>query len=364
MSELSEPRKMNQKRAYIGRGSSNVQPGRFEEFTLDSEFRDEQWELKKTKTEYFDDDSRSIISKNNSPDLQFNFSLNPYRGCSHGCSYCYARPTHEYLGFGPGLDFESKIIVKRNASQLFRNWLVRRSSSEIEPIMLSGVTDCYQPCEKQFRITRRCLELALEFRHPIQVITKNSLILRDIDILSELARLNLANVAISVTSLKHSLTKILEPRTSSPQARLRTIAQLADAGVPTTVSVSPVIPGINDDEIPAILETVSQNGANFAFYVILRLPVTVKDVFLEWLDQNFPDRKGKVLSRVESLRDGKLNSSVFGERMRGTGIWADQINGIFKTFARKFKLTGQPPPLRTDLFRVVNENGKHQKRLF
>lgn len=349
---------------FVGRGSSNQQSGRFEAHQLERVELDANSDGSKIGTQFFDDDSQTIVSRNHSPDVHFNFSLNPYRGCAHGCSYCYARPSHEYLGWGPGIDFESKIIVKRNAADLFKKWMEKRKEFEVEPVMMSGVTDCYQPCERDFKITRACLETALRYRHPIQVITKNSLVCRDLDLLAELADLNLVSVAISITTLDQSLCKVMEPRTSSPASRLATVAKLSQANVPVVVSTSPIIPGLNDEEIPNILREASVHGASFAFYVMLRLPVTVKDIFVQWLEQNFPDRKEKVLSRVQSLRDGKLNSSVFGQRMQGTGIWANQIEQMFKMFTVKYKLNQKPDKLRTDLFRKVDQAGRTQKELF
>lgn len=352
------------KKSFIGRGSSNQQTGRFEPLKLERISHDGNAHPTKIQTEYFEDDTKSVVSQNNSPDLHFSFSLNPYRGCAHGCSYCYARPSHEYLGWGPGIDFESKIVVKRNAAQLFAHWLSKRNPDQVEPVMMSGVTDCYQPCERDLKITRACLETALEYRHPIQVITKNKLICRDLDLLSALADLNLVSVAVSITTLDQSLCKVMEPRTSSPDSRLQTIATLADANVPVTVSASPIIPGLNDEEIPAILERASGHGAIAAFYVMLRLPVTVKEVFVQWLQQNFPDRKDKIISRVQSLRDGNLNSSVFGQRMRGTGIWAGQIEQMFKLFTAKHNLKRTPRQLQTNLFRKVDGSGRIQRELF
>ncbi len=355
---------MADQESFIGRGSSNQQSGRFEPIQLTDLEPPNFQGAHKLATEYFEDDSQSIVSKNHSPDLHFNFSLNPYRGCVHGCSYCYARPSHEYLGWGPGIDFESKIVVKRNAVALFKTWLKKRKPEQVEPVMLSGVTDCYQPIERKLEITRGCLRAAAEFQHPIQVITKNNLVCRDLDLLAELATKKLVNVAISVTSLQQSLTRKLEPRTSSPESRLKTIAKLSQAGIPVIVSVSPIIPGLNDEEIPAILKAVHERGASSAFYVMLRLPMTVQDVFVEWLEQHFPDRKSKVIGRIQSLRDGRLNSSQFGERMRGSGIWAEQIRQVFQMFTKQYGLDGKPDALRNDLFRIVSENGQHQKQLF
>jgi DNA repair photolyase len=363
-----------------GRGSSLRVVGRFEslqriddpELVNDPEHFDSLDQ--KVKTEFFEDRSSTVVSENNSPDVPFRYSLNPYRGCSHGCSYCYARPTHEYLGLGPGLDFESKVIIKSGAANLFRKWMVEghRKGRAVEPVMLSGVTDCYQGCEKKFELTRQCLEVALAFRHPVQLITKNGLIRRDLNLISELAAMNLVSVAISVTTLDQSLTRIMEPRTSAPKARLDTIQELAAAGCPTMVMVAPIIPGINEQEIPTVLKAAADAGATRAGYVALRLPLTVEPVFIHWLEQHFPDRKEKVLDRIRSMRHGKLNSSNFGERMTGRGIWGDQIRSMMVTFCKKYGLDcgvsyGKPterPKLRCDLFRIVDRDGAVQQKLF
>ena len=372
----NEPVKQN----VAGRGSSLRIVSRFEtvqrvddeEVINDPEYIESLGE--KVPTEYFEDSSNSVVSENNSPDIPFRYSLNPYRGCSHGCSYCYARPTHEYLGLGPGLDFESKIVIKPNAAELFRKWLIdgHRKKRAVEPVMISGVTDCYQSCEKQFELTRQCLDVACEFRYPVQLITKNGLIRRDLDIIEELASMNLVSVAISITTLDQSLTKIMEPRTSAPHVRLDAIGKLADVGCPTMVMVAPIIPGINEQEIPQVLKAASEAGATRAGYVALRLPLTVEPVFLDWLEQHFPDRKEKVIQRIRTMRDGKMNSSTFGERMTGKGVWGQQTRQLMTTFCKRYGLDcgvsyGKPterPKLRCDLFRVVETDGFVQGKLF
>ena len=372
----NEPVKQN----VAGRGSSLRIVSRFEtvqrvddeEVINDPEYIESLGE--KVPTEYFEDSSNSVVSENNSPDIPFRYSLNPYRGCSHGCSYCYARPTHEYLGLGPGLDFESKIVIKPNAAELFRKWLIdgHRKKRAVEPVMISGVTDCYQSCEKQFELTRQCLDVAREFRYPVQLITKNGLIRRDLDIIEELASMNLVSVAISITTLDQSLTKIMEPRTSAPHVRLDAIGKLADVGCPTMVMVAPIIPGINEQEIPQVLKAASDAGATRAGYVALRLPLTVEPVFLDWLEQHFPDRKEKVIQRIRTMRDGKMNSSTFGERMTGKGVWGQQTRQLMTTFCKRYGLDcgvsyGKPterPKLRCDLFRVVETDGSVQGKLF
>ena len=374
---MSNPSK---KRNVAGRGSSLRVVSRFEsvcrvddeQVINDPEYLESLGS--KVATEYFEDSSHSVVSENNSPDIPFRYSLNPYRGCSHGCSYCYARPTHEYLGFGPGLDFESKIVIKPNAAELFRKWMVEgnRKGRAVEPVMISGVTDCYQGCEKQLELTRQCLEVARDFRYPVQLITKNALVLRDLDLIGELAGMDLVSVAISVTTLDQSLTRIMEPRTSAPAARLEAIRQIAETGCPTMVMVAPIIPGINEQEIPAVLKAASDAGATRAGYVALRLPLTVEPVFLAWLEQHFPDRKEKVIQRIRSMRDGKMNSSNFGERMTGKGVWGEQARQLMTTFCKRYGLkcgvsygkTTERPKLRCDLFRVVEKDGTVQGELF
>lgn len=305
---------------------------------------------KRIETEYFADASRSIVTSNNSPDIPFTFSLNPYRGCTHGCSYCYARPTHEYFDLSAGIDFETKIFVKEQAPALLRDFLAD-AKWKPETIMMSGVTDCYQPAEKTFRITRGCLEVALEARQPMSIVTKNALILRDLDVLREMAKLNLIRVAIGLTSLDQSLTKVMEPRTSSPSARLRTISELSAGGVPTHALCAPLIPGLTDSEIPSLLKAAKDAGALSASYILLRLPWAVKPIFLDWLDRHFPEKRSKVESRIRGVRGGKLNVAEFGKRMTGTGEMADQIERTFEVFAKRFGLDGDMPPLDSSQFR-------------
>ena len=319
----------------------------FEHSSADS---DDRAERRSIRTEYFVDDAKSVVSENDSPDLPFRYSLNPYRGCSHGCSYCYARPTHEYLDLSAGLDFETKIFVKQRAPELFRDWLARDGYVP-DTITFSGVTDCYQPIERKLELTRRCLEVACEARQPVAMITKNALITRDLDILRDMAARRVASVAISVTTLDQSLVKVMEPRTSSPEARLRAIAELSQAGVPTRVLIAPVIPGLTDHEIPAILQAVKDAGAVAASYILLRLPLTVEPVFLEWLERTQPDHKSRVESRIRATRDGKLYDGEFGVRMRGRGEMADQIRNTFQVFAAKYGLTGDRDSLDIAQFR-------------
>lgn len=318
--------------------------------------------LARPATEYLDDQSQSIVSENDSPDISFRWSVNPYRGCAHGCSYCYARPTHEYLGFTAGLDFETKVLVKRNAPQLLRAWLARpRWRPEV--IVFSGVTDCYQPVERELKLTRQCLAVMAECRNPTGIVTKNALVTRDLDLLQELAAVGAVRVAVSVTSLDQALTRDMEPRTSSPTARLRAIEQLAAAGIPTEVMVSPIIPGLNDSEIPAILQAARDAGAVRAHYILLRMPTTVQPVFLEWIARCRPNHAAKVEAFVRDARGGRLNSSQFGQRHRGQGPLAEQIGQTFRVFAKKLGLLEELPPLSAASFRPPRLPGA-QQRLF
>lgn len=301
-------------------------------------------------TEYFLDDAKSVVSENSSPDIPFRYSLNPYRGCAHGCSYCFARPTHEYYDLSAGLDFESKIFVKQQAPELFRDWLAR-DHYEPETVAISGVTDCYQPIERQLELTRRCLQVALEARQPIAIVTKNALVTRDVEILRAMAALQLVKVAISITSLDQSLIKVMEPRTGSPAAKLRAMQVLSSAGIPVHAMVAPVIPGLTDHEIPRILQAAKEAGARSASYILLRLPLTVEPVFLEWLARTQPGKRALVESRIRATRGGKLYESEFGVRMRGRGEIADQIGRSFEVFSRRYELDQPSPTLDTTQFR-------------
>ena len=354
------------RRHAIGRGAQ-INPGnRFARIEYVEDLSDLEGEdaadLSRIRTEYFSDASKSAVSENDSPDVFFRYSVNPYRGCAHGCSYCYARPTHEYLDLSAGIDFESKIFVKERAPELFREWLAR-DRYDPELVMMSGVTDCYQPAERHFQLTRQCLEVALEARQPIAVITKNALVTRDLDLLKPMAELNLINVALSITSLDQALTRVLEPRTSSPAARLRAIRELSEAGIPTHVMVAPIIPGLNDSEVPSILRAARDAGATSAAYVLLRLPLTVKPVFLEWLERHLPNQKEKIESRLRETRGGQLYESDFGTRMTGRGEMADQIRQTFELFTKKYDLMHGHRPLDTSQFRRPVPKSR-QLRLF
>lgn len=300
--------------------------------------------------EYFEDDSESILSENQSPDIPFRYSINPYRGCVHACAYCYARPTHEYLGLNAGLDFETRIIVKRHAARLLRERLSKKSWV-VEPIVFSGVTDCYQPAERKFRVTRECLEVAVECRQPIGLITKNALVVRDLDLLQDLARDSLVHVFVSLTTLDPELARIMEPRTSTPAARLRAIETLSRANIPVGVMTAPMIPGLNDSELPQLLTAARECGAMAAGYTLVRLPLSVAPVFEEWLHRTQPDRAAKILGRIRETRDGALHSNNFRERMKGSGPIADQIKQMFHLFRERLGLAKALPEFNCKSFR-------------
>jgi DNA repair photolyase len=345
-----------------GRGASWSPANRFEKLHVDVNDLDvvdsdpETEERARRGTQYFRDVTKSVITRNNSPDVGFETSLNPYRGCEHGCIYCYARPTHEYLGFSAGLDFESKIMVKTNAPELLHAEL---ESPRWQPqtLVMSGVTDPYQPIERKLRITRGCLQVLAKFRNPVAIITKNRLITRDIDILGELAAFNAVAVNISVTSLDPNLQRVLEPRTSSAQARLDAVRQLRSAGIPTGVMVAPIIPGLTDHEVPSILDACAKAGAQFAGYTIVRLPWAVAPLFEHWLDEHFPDRKEKVLGRIRHLRGNQLNNSQWHTRMTGEGIFAEQIASMFKVSCHRAGI-GERPKLSMAAFQQTKEQLK------
>lgn len=330
-----------------GRGASWNPPNRFQRLHVDrSEWLDP--DDPPPETVLLEDATRSILSRNDSPDVGFDVGLNPYRGCSHGCAYCYARPMHEYLGFSAGLDFETRILVKRKAPDLLREAL---SSKRWEPqvIGLSGATDAYQPAERRLRITRRCLEVLAEFRNPVAIVTKSYLVTRDVDLLSELAEHRAVAVVLSVTTMRNEVHRAMEPRASIPARRLGAIRVLARAGIPVGVNVAPVVPGLTDHEMPDILEAAADAGASFASYIVLRLPHGVKELFADWLGRHFPDRQDKVLNRVRELRGGKLYDSDFEVRGRGTGPWAEQIRSLFRVYCDRFGLD-RPPKLSTAAF--------------
>jgi DNA repair photolyase len=331
------------------RGASINPHNRFEqmEVILDEEFAED---LRNPATQYLRDDTQSLISFNESPDIGFSASINPYRGCEHGCAYCYARPFHEYLGFSAGVDFETRIMVKTAAPGILRREL---SSPKWRPqhLAMSGVTDCYQPIERKMRITRGCLEVLAEFRNPVVIVTKNHLVTRDLDLLSPLVAVAAANVNISITTLDAELARRLEPRASQPAHRLEAIRVLSSAGIPVRVLVAPVIPGLNDHEVPSILAAAREAGAEGAGYTLLRLPYGVKDIFSAWLEEHLPAAHEKILDRIRGMRSGLLNDARFGTRMRGEGVEAETIRRLFELGVARAGLNRETLALSTASFR-------------
>ena len=349
-----------------GRGTPLAPPNRFERTTLEDDYEQlalgEGPDERRVETLFLPDRSRSILTSNDSPDVPFRWSINPYRGCEHGCAYCYARPTHETLGMNAGLDFETRILVKHDAPELLRAELAKPSWRG-ELIAISGVTDCYQPVERRYRLTRGLLEVLLEARQVCGIVTKNALVLRDLDLLAPMAELGVIHVNVSLTTLDAELARRMEPRTSAPAARLRAIEALSQAGVPVRVLIAPVIPGLNDQEIPAVLQAAKEAGAGSAGYVLLRLPHAVKAVFQDWLTRNYPLAADRVLGLIRSARSGRLSDPSFGTRMRGQGPYAEQIRRTFEVFAKKHQLDRPLPKLNESQFRPPRP-ASGQLRLF
>ncbi|TWT30378.1 Radical SAM superfamily protein [Posidoniimonas corsicana] len=351
--------------ALRGRGAQAAVGNRFEplQLTADYEHLDEDEILedldRRPATRFFDDESQSIVTENSSPDIMFRYSVNPYRGCEHGCSYCYARPYHEFLGLNPAIDFESVILVKRNAAPLLRDWLARPGYTP-ETIAFSGVTDCYQPIERRLGLTRACLEVAAECCQPVGIITKNAGVTRDIDLLKRLAAHDAVRVAVSIPTLDARLSRKMEPRTSSPAARLRAVRELADAGVPVQLMTAPVIPGLTDSELPSILAAGREAGARHASYTVLRLPRGVREVFVDWLRITAPESLDRVTALVGAVRNGQLNDSRFGVRHRGEGAYAEQISQTFRAFSRKLGYEQHPGTLNAGAFKPPTTAGGQQ----
>jgi DNA repair photolyase len=350
-----------------GRGATFNPKVRFESTELDP--FDDGWDSlaqaraddPPPRTEVMPDSSRSVIVRNNSPDIPFDRSINPYRGCEHGCVYCYARPTHAYLGLSPGLDFETKLLAKLDAASLLERELAKPGYA-CEPIALGTNTDPYQPVERRMRITRSVLEVLARCRHPLTIVTKSAAVVRDLDLLAPMAKEDLARVAISVTTLDGELARHLEPRAAVPHRRLQAVRQLSEAGVPTAVMVAPIIPALTDHEIERILAAAAAAGATSAGYVLLRLPHEVKELFTGWLQAHAAGRAEHVLSLVRQCRGGRLYDATFGRRMRGEGAYAELIERRVATAKRRLGLTGTSRPLRTDLF-VPPDPGARQLRL-
>lgn len=350
---------------YKGRGAVSNPDCRFHETQIEP--YNDGWDsndadVPPLRTTVIHDTSRSILARNQSPDLPFDRSINPYRGCEHGCVYCYARPTHAYLGFSPGLDFESRLVVKPDAAQLLRKELVKKSY-QCRAIGMGTNTDPYQPIERQWRISREILEVLWEFHHPLTIVTKSSLIERDIDLLALMAEQNLVSVMISLCTLERDLARRLEPRAASPQRRVQTMKNLVDSGIPVGVMVAPLIPVLNDSEIENILETSAAASADVAAYVVLRLPLEVRPLFEEWLETHYPQKKSHVMNRIREVRGGKLNDSRFGSRLKGTGDYANVISQRFKLACKRFGFNLKSHHLDINAFKAIR-SGWTQQSLF
>ena len=354
------------RKAFKGRGALTNPAGRFEptrvESVADGWYVEEQPDTIATTVE--PDRARHVISTNDSPDIGFEYSINPYRGCEHGCVYCYARPSHAYMGLSAGIDFETRLFYKADAGKVLEEELAR-PGYVCKPIMLGANTDPYQPIERQMKVTRSVLEVLTRTRHPVSVISKSALVLRDLDLLSDLARDNLVSVSISITTLSADIKRALEPRTASPLARLRALRELSAAGIPTGVMVAPVIPAITDHEMEEILEQAKAAGAQWAGYVLLRLPYEIKDLFRDWLTEHFPDRAAHVMSLIRDMRGGRDNDPRFGARMRGTGPIAELLRNRFKIAARRLGLNASREFAKnTSLFRPSGPAGAQMSLTF
>ena len=340
-----------------GRGARTNASGRYERFAVEA--FDDGWsadEITPLETIVTHEEAKTIISRNKSPDISFDQSINPYRGCEHGCIYCYARPNHAYVGLSPGLDFETKLFVKSNAAELLEAEFAK-PRYQPKTIMMGGVTDIYQPIERGFGVTRAILEVMLKWRHPVSMITKSQLILRDLDIISALAERGLTKVAVSVTTLDRRIARVMEPRAAAPHRRIEVIRRLTDAGVPVAVMTAPIIPALNDGEIEAILKEAANAGAREAGYVMLRLPLEIKDLFREWLQQHFPNRATRVMALVRQMRGGKDYDPTWHTRGRGEGAYAQLIANRFAGACRRLGLNQERRPLDATQFRRPIESG-------
>lgn len=311
----------------------------------------DDWEIGNEKTSFIFSSAKTIVNKVESPDVGMMYSLNPYQGCEHGCIYCYARNSHEYWGFSAGLDFERKIIIKKDAPALFKKF-IEKKGWQAYPISLSGNTDCYQPCERKHKLTRQILQIALDYKQPISMITKNSLIIRDLDIIQEMAKHKLISVFVSITSLDENLRQKLEPRTTTAKQRLKVIEQLSKADVPMGVMAAPMIPGLNNHEMPLILKASANAGAIGAGYTVVRLNGAISKIFEDWLAKNFPDRFDKVWHQIQDCHNGNVNDSRFGTRMRGEGNFAQLMSNTFKLHCKLNKLNERKIELNSSLFKV------------
>lgn len=339
-----------------GQGAIRNEINRFDRYT----FEPNEEDFEKAKTTFTEVFPKTIVNAVKSPDLPMEYSLNPYQGCEHGCSYCYARPSHEYWGFSAGVDFERKIMVKKNAPELLEKFFQKRNYLP-KTIMLSGNTDCYQPAERKFEITRKILKLCLDYRHPISILTKNTLVLRDLDILKPMAEQNLVSVSLSIPTINEEIRRKMEPRTSSVKNKLKAIEILAENKIPIGVMIAPVIPGLTSDESLPILKTVSELGAKCFGYTLVRLNDTVEPVFVNWINEHFPDRANKVLNLIRSMRNGNLGDKRYYERYKGAGNIAEMIHNTFALGKRKFFSDKEITPLSVENFTGAKEQ---QLRLF
>jgi len=341
---------------FKGRGAQVNPHNKFLKDAYVKEFDEgiDDWEEVDRKTSFVFENSKTIVNKVDSPDVGMTYSLNPYQGCEHGCTYCYARNSHQYWGYSAGIEFERKIIVKKDAPALFKKFLERRGW-DATTISLSGNTDCYQPAERKFKLTRQLLEIALAYKQPIGMITKNSLILRDKDILQEMAKQNLCMVYVSINSLNEDLRQVMEPRTTTAKQRLKIVEQLSAAGIPMGVMVAPLVPGLSDHEIPAILKAIANAGAVKAGYTVVRLNGAIGQIFEDWLRKNFPDRFDKVWHMIQSCHGGNVNDSRFGERMRGDGNISKMIRDNFKLHCRLNGINQKEIILNHSLFKIPND---------
>jgi len=343
-----------------GRGAIGNRGGRFQKQA--EEWFDDGWNslqfetLSPPKTLVFPDLSRTIVNKNQSPDIPFEQSINPYKGCEHGCIYCYARQTHSYLDLSPGLDFETKIFKKSQASELLDSFL-RKKGYRCQPLCIGANTDPYQPIEKEHRVTRGLLEVLARFRHPVSIITKSALVLRDLDIFQDLAKDRLVKIFVSVTTLNATLAHQLEPRAAAPHRRLDVLAKLHEKGIPTGVMAAPMIPALNDFELEKIIEAAAKAGVETAGYIFIRLPHEVKDLFRDWLQTHYPDRAAHVMSLIQQSRNGSDYVAEFGERMRGTGAYAQLLRKRFEVCLRRYGIAKDSPALNTQLFSVPSRPG-------
>jgi DNA repair photolyase len=342
-----------------GRGAQFNTKNRFlkDELTREHIEGIDDWSDANVQTQYIEQESKSIVNKVESPDVGMMYSMNPYAGCEHGCIYCYARNVHEYWGYSAGLDFESKIIVKKNAPQLLRKFLMNKKW-DATPIMLSGNTDCYQPAEQKYRLTRALLEVCNEFNQPVGILTKNSWILKDKDVLQEMAKKNIVSAMVSITSFNEDLRRAMEPRTTTAKQKLKVINELSSAGVRMGVMMGPMIPGLNEHEMQRIMKAASENGATFTAYTFIRLNGAIKFLFHDWLYKNFPDRADKVWHLIENSHDGKVNDSRWSVRMRGEGAIAQMVAQQYKKYGKLYGMNAEEWSLDQSIFRRPGEQGK------